>query len=195
MSIELHPREEAMRSDADFEQRFPSLTHASPEKKKDAPGLHFATKSNLLHRSKFMKYYKIPFDKVEKIHSKYANKQREHEVVARVLSVKDKTRGYFTRSRKSEYKEKSILVVGATGAGKSTLIDAIINYVLNVRYEDGVRFQLVDLSEAETRKKQNQALSQTDNITIYKIPFFEKGNVPFALNIIDTPGKLFYSHS
>ena len=110
-------------------------------------------------------------------------------VVGRVLSVKDKTRWIFTRGRK--YEEKSILVVGATGAGKSTLIDAIINYVLDVRYEDEVRFQLVDLSKAESKKKQNQALSQTDNITIYKIPFFEKGNVPYALNIIDTPGKAF----
>ena len=186
-------KEDAMRSDADFEQRFPALTHASPEKKKEVPGHNFSIKKNLVRQSKFIKYFKIPFDKVDLIHSKYANKQREHEVVARVLSVSDKsqslfskTREYFTRSRKCE--EKSILVVGATGAGKSTLIDAIINYVLDVRYEDGVRFQLVDLSEAETRKKQNQALSQTDNITIYKIPFFEKGNVPFALNIIDTPG-------
>ena len=160
------------------------------------PGHNFSIKKNLVRQSKFIKYFKIPFDKVDLIHSKYANKQREHEVVARVLSVSDKsqslfskTREYFTRSRKCE--EKSILVVGATGAGKSTLIDAIINYVLDVRYEDGVRFQLVDLSEAETRKKQNQALSQTDNITIYKIPFFEKGNVPFALNIIDTPGESF----
>ena len=182
-------KEDAMRSDADFEKRFPALTHASAKKKSEAPGLNFAIKKNLVRQSNFLKCYKIPFDKVDLIHNKYPNKQGVNEVVARVLSVKDKTRWIFTRGRK--YEEKSILVVGATGAGKSTLIDAIINYVLDVRYEDNVRFQLVDLSEAETKKKKNQTVSQTDNITIYKIPFFEKGNIPFALNIIDTPGKSF----
>ena len=47
---------------------------------------------------------------------------------------------------------------------------------------------MVVLSDAEKRKQKNQAVSQTDNITIYKIPCLEGGNVPYALNIIDTPG-------
>ena len=34
-----------------------------------------------------------------------------------------------------------------------------------------------------------QALSQTDSITVYKIPYIKGSLIPFNLNIIDTPGK------
>ena len=31
-------------------------------------------------------------------------------------------------------------------------------------------------------------MSQTDHITVYKIPYMKDGNIPYCLNIIDTPG-------
>ena len=76
-----------------------------------------------------------------------------------------------------------------TGAGKSTLIDAIANFYYNVRYEDEFRLQLVDLLEDEMKKTKNQAVSQTDEVTVYRLPHLPGGNAKqVKLTIIDTPG-------
>lgn len=47
------------------------------------------------------------------------------------------------------------MLVGATGSGKSTLVDGIVNYVLGVRFNDPFRFTLVQLEEEEN-KVENQ---------------------------------------
>lgn len=39
--------------------------------------------------------------------------------------------------------EKTILLVGATGSGKSTLVDGIVNYIMGVNFDDPFRFTLV----------------------------------------------------
>lgn len=49
---------------------------------------------------------------------------------------------------------------------------------------------MINLTKKEQQKKNNQALSQTDDITFYRIPYINGFNVNFALNIIDTPGML-----
>lgn len=46
-------------------------------------------------------------------------------------------------------REKTILVVGATGSGKSMLIDAMINYIVGVSLQDNCKFQAVDPAEDE----------------------------------------------
>lgn len=53
--------------------------------------------------------------------------------------------------------EKTIILVGATGSGKSTLVDAIVNYVMGVNFDDPFRFTLIQL-EDEEYKTQNQVL-------------------------------------
>lgn len=50
-------------------------------------------------------------------------------------------------------KEKTILLVGATGSGKSTLIDAMINHIVDVSFGDRGRFKIIDLTENEKQKK------------------------------------------
>lgn len=47
--------------------------------------------------------------------------------------------------------ERTIMLVGATGSGKSTLVDGIINYILGVNFEDPFRFTLVVLEEEEKK--------------------------------------------
>ncbi|XP_062622249.1 uncharacterized protein LOC134283784 [Saccostrea cucullata] len=84
--------------------------------------------------------------------------------------------------------EKTIMLVGSTGSGKSTLVDGIVNYVMGVSFEDPFRFTLVKLEDEERRKTGNQAVSQTEWITVYKIFPQRGGRLDYTLNIIDTPG-------
>ena len=39
--------------------------------------------------------------------------------------------------------EKVVILVGSTGAGKSTLINRMINHIFGVNFSDNFRFQLV----------------------------------------------------
>ena len=86
---------------------------------------------------------------------------------------------------KSTKKEKVVMIVGATGSGKTTLINSMINYVFGVEYEDAFRFKLITEDDGG---KQNQAHSQTSWITAYTIHHQKGFNVDFTLTIVDTPG-------
>ncbi|XP_047445290.1 DNA ligase 1-like [Mugil cephalus] len=78
---------------------------------------------------------------------------------------------------------RTIMVLGATGAGKSTLINGMINYILDVKWEDSFRFKLVHEDQSLS-----QAHSQTSEVTVYKINHQEGFNIPYSLTIVDTPG-------
>ncbi len=72
----------------------------------------------------------------------------------------------------------SILLLGETGVGKTTFLNSIINFILNVKYSDDFRFLLVN-------EKDTNYLSQTKNVNIYHI----KSHNSFPpIKIIDTPG-------
>lgn len=54
--------------------------------------------------------------------------------------------------------EKTIMLVGATGSGKSTLVDGIVNYIMGVSFDDPFRFRIVTLEEEE-KNSHNQVLN------------------------------------
>ncbi|XP_060602656.1 uncharacterized protein LOC132755758 isoform X2 [Ruditapes philippinarum] len=89
---------------------------------------------------------------------------------------------------KGYVKSKTILLVGATGTGKSTLVDGIANYALGVNWEDPFRFSVLNLEEHEKKRSENQAISQTDWITCYTINQEPGSRLAYQLNVIDTPG-------
>ncbi|XP_048039558.1 uncharacterized protein si:dkey-201l21.4 isoform X2 [Megalobrama amblycephala] len=71
---------------------------------------------------------------------------------------------------------KVILMVGGTGAGKTTIINTMINYSLGVKFEDQEFYQITE----ETEKH-----FQTSAVTVYEV-FVEENST--SLTIIDTPG-------
>ncbi|KAK0141649.1 hypothetical protein N1851_020696 [Merluccius polli] len=80
-------------------------------------------------------------------------------------------------------RNRTIMVIGATGAGKSTLVNGMINYILGVTWEDRFRFKLVDEGTAKS-----QAHSQTSEVTVYKLNHRDDFQIDYSLTIVDTPG-------
>lgn len=78
---------------------------------------------------------------------------------------------------------KVIMMVGATGSGKTTLINGLINYVFGVEWDDPFRFKMIieDINA-------NQAESQTREISSYTLHHQEGFQMPYSLTIVDTPG-------
>ena len=60
-------------------------------------------------------------------------------------------------------KEKTIMVVGTTGAGKSTFLNSLLNYVLDVHHSDDFRFKLIDVDRG---LKNPSANSVTKKVTL-----------------------------
>ncbi|XP_051899675.1 uncharacterized protein LOC127585959 [Pristis pectinata] len=78
---------------------------------------------------------------------------------------------------------KTIMVLGATGSGKTALINGMINYILGVEWTDDFRYTLI---REETGK--SQAESQTSSITAYQLHHQKGFKIDYSLTIIDTPG-------
>ncbi|XP_030640959.1 uncharacterized protein LOC115821306 [Chanos chanos] len=78
---------------------------------------------------------------------------------------------------------KVILIMGSTGAGKTTLINMMINYILGIKWEDNYRFKLI-----HEITNLSQANSQTTVVTSYELYNQPGFQIPYSLTIIDTPG-------
>ena len=56
------------------------------------------------------------------------------------------------------------MLVGATGSGKSTLVDGIINYILGVNFEDPFRFSMVILEDDEKKTSNQVSTYKSDSV-------------------------------
>ena len=92
---------------------------------------------------------------------------------------------YSQKQKKSDNKEYSvtILFVGQSGAGKSTVINAYVNFLLGVYYDQPCRYKIV---VENNKKSKDVTKSQTDDVTIYYIRSPLYPGIVFKL--IDTPG-------
>ena len=87
--------------------------------------------------------------------------------------------------------QRVLMILGATGAGKSTLINAIVNYLMGVEWEDDFRFKLITDEESlkdRTDSEKSQAHSQTRWITAYTFHKESISRIPYTLTVVDTPG-------
>ncbi|KAK5607026.1 hypothetical protein CRENBAI_009621 [Crenichthys baileyi] len=78
---------------------------------------------------------------------------------------------------------RTIMLLGATGSGKSTLINGMINYMVGVKWNDDFRFKLINEDSS-----MSQAHSQTSEVTVYEIYHQDGFKIPYSLTVIDTPG-------
>ena len=77
---------------------------------------------------------------------------------------------------------KVLMIVGATGSGKSTLINGMINYLLGVEWDDEFRLKLIH-EEVESQTK-----SVTKLISAYTFHKQDNFPLPYSLTIVDTAG-------
>jgi hypothetical protein len=84
--------------------------------------------------------------------------------------------------------EKRILVLGATGSGKSTWVNGIANFLYGVQWTDPFRFKIVTEEDESVGGRIDQANSQTNFVTSYRFIWQPGFACDFNCTIIDTPG-------
>ena len=78
--------------------------------------------------------------------------------------------------------EKVLMVVEEKGAGKSSLINGMVNYILGVQWKDSFRFKLIT-----EESKAFQAHSELQEVTAYTFHPMKGSAVPYKFTIVDTP--------
>lgn len=68
------------------------------------------------------------------------------------------------------------MLVGATGSGKSTLVDGIVNYVMGVSFDDPYRFTLIQLENEENNMENQVQLLTNDHFNFNQIEFNRHSN-------------------
>ncbi|KAK7163619.1 hypothetical protein R3I93_007617 [Phoxinus phoxinus] len=102
-----------------------------------------------------------------------------HKKMAETVSFNQ----YIFGRKVEDVKNKVILLLGSTGAGKTTLINVMVNYILGVKWQDSYRFKLIN--EVTNR---SQAESQTYNVSSFELYNQAGFQIPYSITIVDTPG-------
>ncbi|XP_016358631.1 uncharacterized protein LOC107701176 [Sinocyclocheilus anshuiensis] len=97
----------------------------------------------------------------------------------KVLDDNERVRKWTYEKKDTSKQNKIVLLVGETGVGKTTIINTMVNYLLGVKFEDEIWYEITEEEGGD------QSESQTSEITMYEV-FPVKS--PVSLTIIDTPG-------
>lgn len=189
---------EAQKDDDKFAQKCPALLS---RKEGTSPGLLLIAALKEKSHSRFQRDFNIPLKREEEIEN------RSKGIAARMFSTKyppgadpgapsgftGAVRSWITPEQKGARFNKTIMLLGLTGAGKTTFIDAFINYVFDIRFEDKNRLRLVSLTKEERDKQDKQAHSQTDHIVVYKIKALpEQGTRLHLKSYMEPPGGCYF---
>ncbi|VDI24906.1 Hypothetical predicted protein [Mytilus galloprovincialis] len=118
------------------------------------------------------------------IDSKKVKKSTMHsENVRKCTMISD-----ISKTAESLQNQKTIIVMGASGSGKTTFIDAMFNLMIGVSHDSDHRFKIVNMTESEKKKLNKQYESQTEGVTWYTFPMLGETQMNGIINIIDTPG-------
>uniref|UniRef100_A0A8C1Y014 AIG1-type G domain-containing protein n=1 Tax=Cyprinus carpio TaxID=7962 RepID=A0A8C1Y014_CYPCA len=97
----------------------------------------------------------------------------------KVLNENGKVRNWTYGKKDTSKQNKIVLLVGETGAGKTTLINTMVNYLLKVNFDEEIWYEITEEEAGD------QSESQTSEITMYEVFPVESA---LTLTIIDTPG-------
>ncbi|KAJ9459161.1 hypothetical protein DIPPA_31351 [Diplonema papillatum] len=78
-----------------------------------------------------------------------------------------------------------MLLIGATGVGKSTQLNALVNYLLGVQHDCQHRYVLV----ADPPDPSAQHQSVTSEVTVYTIPYYIGNRLHRTVRLVDCPGS------
>lgn len=84
----------------------------------------------------------------------------------------------------SPLSKRCVLLLGETGAGKTTFINAVLNYLFGVKFDDPVRLQI----EEKVEDGRKEIDSRTNEIKVYTVHYQEGMKHKFNFVLIDTPG-------
>lgn len=122
-------------------------------------------------------FYKLPVKSVVKEHKPGTFDRPERKVLHTVAQLENMLAVH-------DAADLYILCIGMTGTGKSTQINAIVNWLFGVREECNHRLVLIE----EPTGKGRQSKSVTTCITIYTIPCFQGSRFRRTVHLVDTPG-------
>ncbi|XP_061587946.1 uncharacterized protein LOC133452562 [Cololabis saira] len=87
----------------------------------------------------------------------------------------------FHVGQQSRERNRTVVVMGVAGCGKSRLINAIINYIVGVEWKDDFRFTLMDEDSCGSQP-------QTSEVAVYHVHHQDGFRIDHSLTIVNAPG-------
>lgn len=100
------------------------------------------------------------------------------------LTIRRLSFGEADRSAAVRESKTILLMDGSTGSGKTTWINAPVNYVYGVDVEDPFRLKLVDKEDGASIHAHSS--QHTEEFTAYDLYYQDGFRIPFSLTVVHT---------